>query len=348
LGLIYNDLYRPQEALRACAHAYAIAQSFNDARAIGLTLTQLSEALRRLAGLDLLVRQDSPVEIYHEAERAIQQAREIFLESSASQESVRLVEVNIETGCLYRDWLGETDKSQSLGIWQRRYDDALFYLQEAVRVAKKLDILRLTLDAQVNIAWTYFAAKDYEAAEAALQEAEQLVPPDAQFRKKQLPADPNEHDSFIFKQLSKAMGLYGLMTLMQFKEKLEILETKIPGLSQEKRIERRLLVRDDKEMQALLEKAASYYVRALGYAQLFAPRSAALTIIYDRLYTFLKQLNQRELEDFYEYSRDARKLYQTDEIKIRNLGNLSEFLLENFGDYNEPEPNVPIPAGAWL
>ncbi len=346
LGLIYNDLYRPQEALAACATAYAVAQKFAHPRVIGLVLIQLSEALRRLASLELSIRQDSPIEIYHEAERAIQQAREIFLESSASQESIRLVEINIETGCLYRDWLGQTDKSQSSGIWQRRYEDALFYLKEAVKVAKKLKISRLTLDAQVNLAWTYYVAHAYEAAENALRQAEQLVSSDAHFHANNTqPPDPDKHDSYIFKQLSKAMGLYGLIALEQYMEKLEILQARIPGLSQEKRDERRLFVRDNEELQTLLKKTTSYYVRALGYAQLFAPRSPALTVIYNKLYAFLKQLNRRELEDFYEYSREAITLYKTEEIKIRNLGNLSEFLLDNFGDYNEPEPSIPISEG---
>lgn len=343
LGLIYNDLYRPREALNACANAYAIAQRFENPRAIGLVLIQLSEALRRVASLDLPVRQDSQTEIYSEAEKAIQQAREIFSESSARQELVRLVEIDIETGCLYRDWLALTDKSRSRKVWESRYEDALYYLQEAVRVAKNLNNPRLALDAQVNIAWTFFGVDEYEAAEEALREAEQLVTSEAHFRQNQLPPNPDKHDSYIFKQLSKAMGLYGLIALEQFHQELVILAAKIPGTSQEKRQARRLLVRDDKKMQALLEKAASHYVRALGYAQLFAPRSAALTIIYDKLYDFLKELNRRELEDFYEYSHEAAQLYQTEKIKLRNLGDLSEFLLDCFGDYSNPESLLPVP-----
>ncbi|HUM69469.1 MAG TPA: tetratricopeptide repeat protein, partial [Chloroflexota bacterium] len=331
MGLIMNDLYRPYEATQYCARALAIASKVGDERIIGLVLVQLGEALRRLV-LFKIPPQDSPDEIYREAERALEQARDIF---TSLQENVRLIEANLETGCLYRNWMLITDRAQLPRIWGRRYGDAVDYLLQAIQMAHERQLVRLELDARANLAWTHFYAQEWTAVTEALQAAQQLVPTEALLKPGQPPPRRDAVPSHFYKQLGKLYGLHGQMALKQFEAIVEKEKSRLYTA-----VDRAAFL---KQKEEFLAKAADAYVQALGYAELFIPRSDSLVIMYDVLYDYLKRMNRQELQLFYRVEREASQKYNVRQIELENFGNLEGFLRDNFGDYYEQDTAVPSP-----
>jgi len=332
LGLIYNDLHHPLEAMEASATSLAIVQEIGDARMAGLAYVQLGEALRRLVKTKRFVS-ENPEAIFTQASEAIKRAREIFVTNTAAKgESIRAVEVHIELGCLYRDWLETTDKEKLISLWERRRNDALRYLNEAIRGASRINNPRLLLDAQINLAWAYFFAGEWQTAEAVLVEAEAQIPAEAKLLVETSPPVSEKTPAYLFHQLSKAYGLRGRIAFNQFNLLINELKQD-EDLSKE---ERQRLIHTHEKAQEQLRLAATAYVQALGYAQLFTPRAPALTVIYDSLYESLKKLNVVELSDFYRYERIAYTSYRIKDIQIKNLGDLEDFLNDCFGDYFEP------------
>ena len=341
LGLIWNDLKQPDEALDTSARALAIANYVSDARAIGLSLLQIGEALRRIAtGTVKALQEESPEAIYLEAERVLQQAHEIFYEGPASGERMRLIEAKLELGSLYRDWVAYSREEMMPEIGRRRHNNALMYLNDAARLANELKLPHLELDALVNVAWTHYFAGLVEEAENELEKGGQLVRAverklkvKVRLTKRGKYPDPRQTPAYLFKQLSKIYNLYGQIAFLQFRQGVESLAAEHMNLPQQERWER---VRKNDELQALLRRAAESYTLALAYAQLFAPGSSALTAAYDDLYDFLKKLNAVEMVDFYRYEREYRKSYRVTKLKLENFGDLEEFLLDCFGDYYDP------------
>jgi hypothetical protein len=339
LGLIYNDLHRADDALNACATALAIARDIDEneqERNTGLILIQLGEALRRIIR-ERPHKEEVPDVIYREAERVIHKAKDIFAVGPAGkQESPRLVEAQIEMGCLYRDWMARTDETRLHDSWVLRRDDALYYLDQAVKGSQKLGLVRLEFDAQVNMAWTYYYARDWEVAEKALQRSESLLPQKARLCSEQPPPLTKEHPSYIFHQASKLYGLYGRIAFDRFSEQVQKVREKYP----DQKKDRQQYVHGNAEIQAQLQNAAKSYVQALGYAQLFTPRSPVLAVIYDGLYANLKKLNTTELKDFYRYARQANQEFRIAEIQLENLGDIEGFLGEDFGNYFTPPKSL--------
>lgn len=333
-ALIYNDIRQPQEALDASIRALAIAQYVNDPRTIGLGLLQVGEALRRIAENPILLTvHESAEDVYREGERALQQAYEIFTDSRSpvSGEQVRRVEAAIELGSLYRDWVAHAAaESTPLEIIEQRRENALFYLEQAITLAHHLDLAHLELDARVNIGWTYFYTGNFDKALQTLHEAEIAIPQAAQLRPSEKPPHPREHPNHFFKHLSKIQNLHGRIASKRFQEGAKEVAVRNPYLS---RAERQKLVHDNPDLCAYLEEAAGAYIQAAAYAQLFAPTSIQLSIVYDDLYDFLKKMNQIEMNDFYRYERQARERYRITEMVIENFGDVEEFLRDCFGDY---------------
>ncbi len=321
LGLIMNDLYRSQEAMEFCARAYAIAASVGDPRTIGLSLVQLGEALRRLV-LSKIPPHDPPEEIYREAERALEQALDIF---TNMQEGVRLIETYIEMGCLYRNWMKITDRSQLPAIWERRYGNAVEFLSKAIQSANERQLVRLELDARANLGWAYFYAEDWAATAQTLQLAEQLVPSGALLRPDEPPPHRLDFPAHFYKQLAKMYGLWGHMALKQFEYADEKMKKQAFTAVDRTTFQR--------QKEQFLVQAADAYVQALGYAELFIPRSEALTMMYDVLYDYLKRMNSQELGMFYRAEREATQKYGIRQIDLENLGDLENFLRDNFGNY---------------
>lgn len=341
VALIYNDMRQPQEALDASIRALAIAQYVHDPRTIGLALLQVGEALRRIAENPILLTvQESPEDVYREGERALQQAYEIFTDprSPVSGEQVRRVEAAIELGSLYRDWVAHAGtESTPPEIIEQRRENALFYLEQAIALAHNLNLAHLELDARVNVSWTYFYTGNYDNALQTLREAMMSIPQESQLRQGERPPHPREHPNHFFKQLSKIQNLHGNIASRRFQEAVKEVAAHNPQLS---RAERQKLVHDDPLLDSYLEKAADAYVQAAAYAQLFAPTSIQLSIVYDDLYDFLKKMNQTEMSDFYRYEQQARKRYRIAEMVIENFGDVEEFLRDCFGDYYEANTAV--------
>lgn len=339
LALIDNDLRRPDRAWIEAATALAYFRRAEDLRGQGLALIHLGEALRRLAhevraGRVLPVPPDPVERIYDEAETALEQALGIFLDSPAAAESPRSIEAKIEMGCLQRDRIRIIDRTLYPDQWRRRYNNALQYLTSAAEGAKNLDHVHFQLDAQVNIAWTYYYALDFGQAALALQEAEKLLPLEGRLIVAGQPLpQPGENgpEPYVFYQLSKISGLRGRMAMDAFRSRAETIETENPQADRPKRHQ---LIDDDIEAQNFLKQAADEYVRALGYAQLFSVRSSALLSVYDTLYDCLKKFNAVEIKRFFQYERAARQRYDAGAIRGEDLGNLDVFLVESFGSYD--------------
>jgi tetratricopeptide (TPR) repeat protein len=318
-----------------------------------LALLQLGEALRRMAiqaryGRVLPADPDS---IYSAADDVLNEAHSLFLPPDSDSpdyalrislnEPLRLVEAKIELGCLFRDRIRAPGSEDLSPHWMPRYREAMKHLQTAADMAHDLGLKRHEIDARVNLAWTHFyagdideAAKALDAAEGVLQEknAEYFIRPKS-------PAEPggfapeSQHldEFFIFSQLSKAYNLRGLMILRQFKKRIGEIDLEFPG--DERRESRQEHVHDDPVAQQCLERIAECYTLGTAYAQLYSPRSSALSMLYDRLYDFLKKLNGRELDDFHHYVIRQRNRYPSEQIKrsIEDLGNIDQFMHEVFG-----------------
>ena len=327
LALIDNDHMRPDLAWIEAAIAVAYFRKAEDPRGLGLALLQLSEALRRLSKLKIEayhLRSDLPDAVLATAERAVDEAVKLFTEGAASRETIRRGQAWIEKGCLERDLiLSGEDK-------QRHYRDALYYLEQAANLAINTKNTDMELDAQVNIAWTYYHFGEIEQCEITLKKAEKFLPNDCWFTgAKALPSSERD-DLYVYQQLSKIYGLRGRIALEQFDERVK--DIKKAESSKEKRRDQ---IRGDESAQQQLQKAADSYVLALAYAQLLSPRSSMLTVIYDSVYNHIKGFNLSELEDFQAYASKARKDLRVAEIKIADFGNLDEFLTYTFGQVGE-------------
>ncbi|MCA9942981.1 MAG: ATP-binding protein [Anaerolineales bacterium] len=314
LGQIMNELHRSRESLQASATAFAIAAEIGDSRTTGLSMMHIAEGLRRLVREDQTLSNTDVDEIYRTAEHAVGQAQEIFMASNARHEAIRVIEINIETGCLYRDWLARTAETAVPDIWQQRLGRATYFLNSAVKGAQQLGLIRFELDALVNLAWTHYFAHDWDGLAKTLAAADTLFPPDVRLRPDEQPPDTQDKPHFFFQHLSKLHSLNGRIAFDNY------------------------FAEDDPASRAAqhhLAHAAEAYVLSLGYAQLFSPRSVGITAVYDALYDYLKQLDATQLTNFYRYEQQQRTRYRLDALKgqLENLGDLQDFLLDCFGDY---------------
>ncbi len=346
LALIDNDNLRPDLAWREAATAMAYFERAGDQRGLGLALLQLGEALRRLAAEEQtgLILPDPPEFILRHAGTVLSEAVSIFSEGPAAAEVLRRVEALIELGCLLRDQI------QYRKVKTRRrqiYADALSRLDQARRLAQQNGWERLDLDAWVNIVWTHYyfgksfkLAKDRPFAEEYLLKAQkelkailENMPAEAVLTPSFIP-DVKLDRLYLFKQLSKLHGLDARIELEQFKRRVELLDEDNARLPRE---QRREIVHSDPTARDHLHKSAEAFVLALAYAQLFSPRSSALSSIYDYLYDELKFFNLRELSDFKGYQYEAVMKYHTGFVKDRmeDLSDLNEFLKECFGIQEE-------------
>jgi hypothetical protein len=350
LALIYNDRDQPEDAWVEAAQAVAYFRRAEEPRGLGLALLQLGEALRRMAnkGRHKEIPAAEAEQLYSVAEDLLNEAHGLFLPADPAMlepgrvhlnEPLRCVEARIELGCLHRDRIRALDGAGLAPRWQHRYREASNYLDLAAREAKKLGLARHELDARVNQAWTHFYAGDYERAEAVLDSVEKglkdskcFILPCSEDHPAGFVPHPSEQDNpVVFAQLSKMCGLHGLVALERFVRHTHAIEELYPTDAQ--REYRQQLVHEDAEARQRLEQAAEYYSLGAWYAQLFSPRSSALTLLYDRLYVYLKKFNGTEQDDFYRAVRRQRARYPVDEIKanIEDLGNIEHLLYEVLG-----------------
>lgn len=333
LALIDNDWNRPDLAWIEATTALAYFRRTADPRGLGLTLNQLGEALRRLAHQaykkQVLVTA-LPEDIFEEAERAVQEAIELFTNSPAAGEIVRRIESYIEMGCIQRDRIQIIDREKYPEQIRRRQRDALYYYNEAVRLAREIKLSRLELDARVNSGWLYYYAQDLPKAEETAQAIltdHRLLPEDCFLRENRTPPKAERDDAYVYYQLSKLSHLRARVAMDYFLECVKELETSYPDDSEK----RHRVVHEDTQAQTHLRNAAEQYVLASGYAQLFSIRSVALSVIWDTMYDYTKKFNRTELADFHQYVCQARTKYRIDDIQPFNPANADEFLRACFG-----------------
>jgi hypothetical protein len=335
LALIYNKNLQPDNAWPEATKAVVYFRRLEDPRGLGLSLLQLGEALRRLAfSSHPSVR--SREELLNVAEDATLEALDIFTNTpNVSAEVMRRIEVEIELGCLYRDYmhyvksLSDSHPDQETR-WRRFRDKALQYLDEAITLAEIHQYPRHLLDAQVNLVWTNYYADDADQAEAICNRIlSGLADKPFLIHKNQSPPMPQKIDeTYIFLQLGKLWAVKGRIAFDRFQARVQVIEQE--SLNKAAVYEK---VQIDAEANQSLQAAAEAFVLSLGYAQLFSARSSGIGIVFDQLYNYLKKFNIVEMELFYKYQHQARQDYRVTGIKPENLADVEEFLLESFGDY---------------
>lgn len=329
LALIDNDHNRPDLAWVEAAIAIAYFRLANDPRGLGLSLLQLGEALRRMAKATnelYHLRGDRPELLLEIAGQTLDEAVNIFVQS---EERIRRAEAWIERGCLERDyilWSPETRRRE------RHYSDALNYLDQATQLAQQINNKRLELDALVNMGWTHYYTSDFEEAAKALNQAEALTPEDSRIHEEGPLPSPHRDDLYNYQQLSKLNGLRGRMAMDTFKKRVKEINAQYPNDLQK----RREAVREDSEAKKQMKLAAKHFTLALAYAQLLSPRSSALSLIYNSLYSYLKGFNLSEMHGFSNFALEMRQRYEIDNLKMTDLGKLHEFLTDSFGVAKEP------------
>ncbi len=144
--------------------------------------------------------------------------------------------------------------------------------------------------------------------------------------------DPHAQDEIsVFRQISKMCNLRGLVAYYHFSQRVAAIEQEYPG--DEQRELRQTLVGEDAEAQQALADMAEQYTLGTAYAQLYSPRSSALSLLYDRLYDFLKKFNRSELDAFHRHVNYQQQRYPLDKIRlnIEDVGNIDQFMHEVFG-----------------
>lgn len=329
LALIDNDSVQPDLAWVEAATAYAYFQLAQEPRGQGLALIQIGEALRRLANLAYAGRflADPRERIVDEARYALHGALAIFENGPAAGETQRLIEVWNELGCLHRDSLRLANRAEAEDSWHGNYRDALHYLNLASQRAGDLQLRRLEIDASVNIAWTHYYAGFLDSIEPELDAIEASLPQEALLRVGHAPPTSGRDDSYIFFYLSKMYCLRGRLAMDRFRQRAAELRanhaTSRPAYQS--------AMHADSPAQQALRSAADNFVRCLSYAQIFSPRSSALSVAYDNIYEYLTSFDAQEVDDFARYELESRKLYRVDDLDIQDFSNLHDFVRDCFG-----------------
>jgi hypothetical protein len=354
LALIYNELNRPEDAWPLAATALAYFRRSEEARGQGLALIQLSRSLSRLARRAESDSPASPDRLLSVADKLAREAHDLFapinLDSATVgkrrnlQEPLRWIEAKIELGCVNRDGVrvARMENKPSSSISEQRYKDAQTYLKDAARLAKERGLPRLELEAQVDLAHTYFFRENFDLAHTVLNEVEKrlaAVSPGCLIQPHGDIPDPARDELWVFALLSKSHYFRCRMALDSFRSRAGELEKPFPDEAD--REKRRQIVHADREAQTHLNQAAEMSVLGIAYAQLFSPRSPVLAILHDRLYSYLKSFNPVELDDFHRYTFEKKQAYpalQRLQEKLSLADDLDQFLHEFVGLPHEHPP----------
>ncbi len=334
LAVIYNNGIQPENAWFEAVKAILYFRKLEDQRGLGLALLQLGEALRRLAD-SKRPQLDKPEELFDAALDALSQAVEIF---DRSPEIIRQIEALIEQGCLYRDYMiyiKDDEQVVRTGRFRQYKNRALNALQKAVSLAKARQFFQHQLDAQVNLAWTYYYIGDTEATAQAIEGAFHMVPDNCLLKRNTPPPSYRDAESYVFLQLGKVSVVKARLHMDHFKAVGEAIIAK-----SENKPAGRWAVRMDPEATQVLKEAAEAFVLALGYNRLYSTRSVAISTSLNNLYDYLRGFNAIAMEDFFKYQRQARAEYRIAEIEPEDVTDLEVFLLQSFGNYFESVPHI--------
>lgn len=328
LALIYDDMDRYEESPELAAKAIAYLRRAGARRGLGLALIQMGESLRHLA-----IRaqrgemvQATPDTLYAAAERLLREARTIF--STEIEEAARQIIVAIEVGSLYRDRLRPTPMSMSPRQRQDIYREALLNLETAKEMAVEHGLHHLKADADVNIAWTHFYARQFPRVGEAIEQMKADIDPVYFITPTYQPDVENRELVHIFwatRQLSKANMLQGRVALKRFTRLEDELKEKYPG--EENARKRHRMMREDETAQEYLAQAAEAYALSLGYTHILSPGGRILEYTLDDLYTRIRAFNRFELDALHEQVVELRKRYKA----LASIEILDQFLHEFFG-----------------
>lgn len=334
LALLNDDQGRYEDAQVLAAKAIAYFRRADNLRGIGLASLQLAESLRHLAvrteaGETVLTTAEG---LYSTAEELLREALGIFEDSG---ELIRLIEVTIELGSLYRDRLRSLEGASALH-WRAYQREADAYLDRAINEATKVGLLKLEIDARVNKVWVQFHSMQHANLVGNVEEVENIVAVINDIEKR-IPSDyyitptvmPNPSDytmrdlHWILPQLSKLQMLRAQVALARFAKRT----SHFKQLHPDNQIKRHEVIDTDPLIREALSSAAKSYSIGLGYAELFGAGSRISQILLDDLYSQLKGFNRHELKSFHDYVQLAEKEYP----KLSGNALIGPFLHEFLG-----------------
>jgi tetratricopeptide (TPR) repeat protein len=339
LSLIYDDQDRPEDAWVQSAKAVAYFRRAGNARGLGLSLLQLGEALRHIAAQ---VRRgqtfvSTPDSLYTTSHELLKESREIF---SHLSEPLRLMEINIELGCLYRDWFHaeNPDGPDPASVQTGKYREALSYFEAGMELAKEKEVAFLVVDALMNTAWAHYYLNRFDEVQEVLtavvqtieQEIETKLEERCIIRSDYLPDGTELNNMWVFNQLSKLQSLNGRIAITRFRHRATQIKQEFLAKGQAEKRERHQATRQDVAAQGYLAQAAYAYIFAIEYAILFSPHAATITLIEDNLYNYLKRFNQTELEDFHTHLQAWSSRFPALKGKVQGHQLLEDFLHEFF------------------
>jgi len=312
LALIYNRLNRPDRAWVEAAKAMVFFQRVNDPRGLGLAAIQLGEALRRLAVMGRISRTFpmAPEPLFRAAEEALSTALGIFLdhepearerEEGKVYEPVRRIEALLELGRLYRDRLIGIQRSERPREWQRAYNTALGLIHQVIQEARDRGWEHFLIEAQIDLAWTYYWALRETDAKDDLEEA------------------INQAFHYIHEvgfryihsnqQLSMLNLLRARVALDQFLDWVqsrtrEAWDRESRPHVDPRSIRRRIREEIGEEIRREshgLKEAVEAILESLKLGRSINPCGPIMTLIKDTIYEYFKRFNQNELEALYFY-----------------------------------------------
>jgi tetratricopeptide (TPR) repeat protein len=303
LGVIETRAGTPERARFHCEQALKIFREMEDTRGIGSACTAFAESLRRMTNSDLLTYKQA-VEYLKTACIYADEAVSVFREQV--KEPLRLTEAYIEVGCVYREWTRQllSDDPERMEKVVR----GLGAYEFAVEIADQWGYEYRAIDALVNMAWLYYYAGDYEAAEKILRERVKIRIADEQFFTPEHVADQeNAPISWNWVQLGKANILLGLLHFDQYKKAIRM--------------------KNKSEAQHKLRQAAHNWTLSMAYNSLYGKDFRDFTKGREVIYEHLEQLNMEELG----WVVDSMKMTHLEYHIAENHRSLEHLLKERLG-----------------
>lgn len=182
LGEVHVAAQHPHQARGLSSRALQLAsaqtqsahESVGFARGQALARSTLGKAFRGLGFLtqNLAYSYEETVRHYEQSRDYLQSAVAYFEGTDTDYE----VESKGERGRLYRDWMSLNLQFKDKGSAQERRDSATFYLQEALAVAEKRDMVDDRANILEDLARLYWIDKNRDATLKFLDQAENLIP----------------------------------------------------------------------------------------------------------------------------------------------------------------------------
>jgi len=301
LGLIEIRNGQPERARFRCEQALGIFRDLEQPRGIGLASIALSEALRMMTGVSDLLTDEQSMMNLELAEQYAVEAVEIF--THTVKERLRLVEIYIELGCIYREMARRKKTDQPILISLVTKSANAF--ESAVRNAE-VEFAHLAIDAFVNEAWMYYYVDDFENTQKVLDQALQMVDTRYFFTKEKMQQRDDEFIPWFWVQLGKAYLLLGKMTFDKYEQE--------NGQG------------NWKEAEMLLRRTAQYWTLSLAYNERYGKSFRDNLTGRKEIYNCLGILNVKEISWVKAGILDAYREYDD----VAGLRTFESFVDEQF------------------